>query len=106
MSTPQKTLLIEKISYIEEAFRHIRETLKALINHIEIEYEKVIPEFDFLKTKENEISEQTFNKINGLLEDAWEKAMLARKYLEDLDDDFVKCDEIMNGMIVDFKKVR
>jgi hypothetical protein len=95
MSSPRKTLLIEKISYIEEAFKHLRKELKSIVDHVNLEYEKVVQEMNMLELRENEVSEETFGRINDLLQDAWMNAMMARKRLRDLAEDFLKAEELM-----------
>ena len=104
MSTPQKTLLVENISYAEEALRNIRDELKKLISHIDNEYQRILKESEFLDAKEEEVTEETFSRINALLQDAWMKAMSARNHLQDLDEDFEKCEEIMKKTMVELDK--
>ena len=106
MSTPKKTLLIEKISYAEEGLKNIRKELRSLIDEIDIEFQIIIQELEILEAREGEISEQTFNRINNLLQDAWMRAMSARSRLKDLDLDldFHECDEIMKRTIYELEK--
>ena len=106
MSTPQKTLLVEKISYAQEALKHIRDELKALVNHIDGEYQIITQELEFLESRENEVSERTFSWINAFFQNAWERAMLARNNLKDLADDFAICEEDLKKLITEIKKAR
>ena len=99
MSTPKKTLLIEKISYVEEGLKHIRKEMRSLLDDIDIEYQRIVQELEILEAREGEITEQIFDRVNDLLQDAWMRAMSARSRLKDLDVDFHKCDELMKKTI-------
>jgi len=104
MFTPKKTLIVEKISYAEEGLKHIRRELRSLIDDVDIEYQRIIQELEILEAREGEITEQTFNSINDLLQDAWMRAMSARNRLKDLDVDFHECDELMTKTINELEK--
>jgi len=104
MLTPKKTLLIEKISYAEEGLKHIRRELRVLLDEIDIEYLRIVQELEILEAREGEITEQIFNIINDLLQDAWMRAMSARSRLKDLDVDFHKCDDLMKNAIDELEK--
>jgi dsDNA-specific endonuclease/ATPase MutS2 len=104
MSSPRKTLLIEKISYVEEALKHLQKELRNIVDHIDLEYQKVSQELEIIELKENEVDEETFIKINDFLQDAWTKAMLARNRLQELDEDFLKAEELMEKRIMSDKK--
>jgi hypothetical protein len=60
MCSPRKVLLVEKISYVEEALKHLRKQLRSIAIHIDVEYEKVVKELEMLKSREHEVSEETF----------------------------------------------
>ena len=75
---------------MEEGLKHLRIELRRFVDRIDAEYERVVQELDILESKENEVSEETFSRINDLLQDAWKNAMMARKRLRDLDEDFLK----------------
>ena len=104
MLTPKKTLLIEKISYAEEGLKHIQKEVRSLIDDIDIEYQRISQELEILEAREGAITEQTFDSINDLLQDAWMRAMSARSRLKDLDVDFHKCDELMIKTIDELEK--
>ena len=104
MLTPKKTLLIEKIPYVEEGLKHIRRELRSLLDDIDIEYLRIVQELEILEAREGEINEQIFNIINDLLQDAWMRAMSARSRLKDLDVDFHKCDDLMKNAIDELEK--
>ena len=70
------------------------------IKCLEIEYQRITQELEIIDAREGEVTEQTLNRINDLLQDAWMKAMSARSRLKDLDTDFHKCDEIMKKTIL------
>jgi len=89
---------------MEEALRHLREELKKLISHINTEHQRIMQELEFLELREKDVTEQTFDRITDLLQDAWEKAMSARNRLQDLDKDFDNCDEFIREMIAKLEK--
>lgn len=103
MASPKKTLLVEQISYAEEALRNLREQLHKLLEHFEYEYQRVAEELKNIEKREVEVDEETFERVNRLLQDAWIKAMSARNYLQDLDKDFSDCDAIMASVIIKLK---
>jgi hypothetical protein len=70
MSSPRKTLLIEKISYVEEALKHLQKELRNIDDHIDLEHQKVGEELEIMELKENEVTEETFSRINDFLQDA------------------------------------
>ena len=95
MVSPEKTLLVEQISYAEEALRRLKAELHDLFKDIESEYEKVLDELKNLEENETSVDEETFTRVNQVLQDAWTKAMSARVRLQDLDNDLHQVDAIM-----------
>ena len=78
--------------------------MRNIVDHIDLEYQKVSQELEIIELKENEVNEETFIKINDFLQDAWTKAMLARNRLQELDEDFLKAEELMEKRIMSDKK--
>jgi len=99
MNSPDKTLLVEKISYAEEALGSLKEQLHELLKHIEYEHQKVLEELKTLEQSEAEVDTETFDRISQLLQDAWTKAMSASSRLQEFDADLSECDAIMTKSI-------
>jgi len=99
MASPNETLLVEQISYAEEALERLKERLRELLKHIEYEHQRVLGELKTLEEMENEIDTETFDRISWLLQDAWTKAMSACTRLQDLDKDLSECDIVMSSNI-------
>lgn len=106
MVSPEKTLLVEQISYAEEALRRLKVELHDLFKDIESEYEKVLDELKNLEENETSVDEETFARVNQVLQDAWTKAMSARVRLQDLDNDLHQVDAIMAEKIAKLRAKR
>jgi len=106
MVSPEKTLLVEQISYAEEALRRLKAELHDLFKDIESEYEKVLDELKNLEENETSVDEETFARVNQVLQDAWTKAMSARVRLQDLDNDLHQVDAIMAEKIAKLRAKR
>lgn len=96
MASPKKTLLVEQISYAEEALRRLKVQLHQLFEDIEREYERVFNELRNLEENETKVDEETFDRVNKIIQQAWTEAMSSRTRLQDLDDDLHKLDAIMS----------
>ena len=103
LSSPRKTLLIEQISYAEEALRNLTKQLHELFEHVEFEYKRVVEELKALEANESEIDVETFDQINQTLQDAWTNAMVARNRLQKIDKDLSECDVTMIDVIAKLK---
>jgi len=106
MVSPEKTLLVEQISYAEEALRRLKAELHDLFKDIESEYEKVLDELKNLEENETSVDEETFARVNQVLQDAWTKAMSSRARLQDLDNDLHQVDAIMAEKIAKLRAKR
>jgi len=106
MTSPDKTILLEKISYAEEALERLKDELEELLNHIEYEHGRVLEELQSLEESENEVDMETFDRISQLLQDAWTKAMSASSRLQELDADLSECDIIMTRSINNLRSRR
>lgn len=96
MASPKKTLLVEQISYAEEALGRLKVQLHQLFEDIEREYERVFRELKNLEENETRVDEETFDRVNRILQRAWTEAMSSRTRLQDLDDDLHELDTIMS----------
>lgn len=103
LASPRKTLLIEQISYAEEALRNITKQLHGLFEHVEFEYKRVAKELKALEANESEIDVETFYQINQTLQDAWTNAMVARNRIQKIDKDLIECDVTMIDVIAKLK---
>ncbi|MCK4952490.1 hypothetical protein KAS14_01715 [Candidatus Bathyarchaeota archaeon] len=103
LSSPRKTLLIEQISYAEEALRNLTKQLHELFEHVEFEYKRVVEELKALEANESEIDVETFDQINQTLHDAWTNAMVTRNRLQKIDKDLNECDVTMMDVIAKLK---
>lgn len=103
MTSPDKTLLIEKISYAEEALERLKDQLQELTKHIEHEHGRMLEELETLEASEAEVDVETFDRISQLLQDAWTKAMSASSRLQELDADLDECETIMTGSITELQ---
>ncbi len=99
MASPDKTLLVEKISYAEEALGRLKEKLHELLKHIEYEHRRVLKELETLEESEAKVDIETFDRVSQILQDAWTKAMSASSRLQELDEDLSECDAIMTRSI-------
>lgn len=106
MASPKKTLMIEQISYAEEALRHLKVQLHQLFKNIENEYDKVFEELKNLEENETSVDEETFERVNQVLQDAWTETMSARVRLQDLDKDLHKIDALMTDKLAKFRAKR
>lgn len=106
MVSPKKTLLVEQISYAEEALRRLKLQLHDLFKDIESEYERVFEELKKLEEKEAVVDEKTFDRVNQILQDAWTEAMSARVRLQDLDEDLHHVDTIMAKVLAKLRARR
>jgi thymidylate synthase ThyX len=95
VASPKKTLLVEQISYAEEALRHLKEQLHELFKHFEHEHQRVVEELKILEEREEEVDLEDFRRVSQLLQDICTEAMSTRNRLQDLDQDLDKCDVIM-----------
>jgi len=96
MASPKKTLLVEQISFAEEALGRLKVQLHQLFEDVEREYEKVFRELKNLEESETRVDEETFDRVNRILQHAWTEAMSSRTRLQDLDDDLHELDAIMS----------
>jgi DNA repair exonuclease SbcCD ATPase subunit len=99
MASPKKTLLVEQISYAEEALRRLKAQLHQLFEDIEREYQRVFNELKNLEENETKIDEETFDRVNKIIQQAWTEAMSSRTRLQDLDNDLHKLDGIMSSSL-------
>jgi DNA repair exonuclease SbcCD ATPase subunit len=99
MASPKKTLLVEQISYAEEALRRLKAQLHQLFEDIEREYQRVFNELKNLEENETKIDEETFDRVNKIIQQAWTEAMSSRTRLQDLDSDLHKLDGIMSSSL-------
>ena len=99
MASPKKTLLVEQISYAEDALRRLKVQLHQLFEDIEREYERVFSELKNLEENETKVDEETFDRVNKIIQQAWTEAMSSRTRLQDLDDDLHKLDAIMSSSL-------
>lgn len=106
MASPKKTLLVEQISYAEEALRKLKSQLHQLFEDIEREYERVFTELKSLEESEAEVDEETFDRVNRILQHVWTEAMSSRTRLQDLDDDLHELDTIMTKRLVRLRSKR
>ena len=106
MASPKKTLLVEQISYAEEALRNLKGQLHQLFTDIENEYERVLDELKNLEDSENEVDEKTFDRVNKIIQRAWTETMSCRKRLNDLDNDLHELDNIMSKSLVKLRSKR
>lgn len=106
MKSPDKTLLVEQISYAEEALERLKEQLHELLEHIDYEHQRILEELKTLEEMEDEVNTDTFNRVSRLLQDAWIKAMSACTRLEDMDKDLSECDATMMVNITKLKRHR
>ncbi len=104
MNSPDKTLLVEQISYAEEALERLKEQLHELLEHIDYEHQRILEELKTLEEMEDEVDTETFNRVSQLLQDAWIKAMSASTRLEDMDRDLSDCDATMMANIAKLKR--
>lgn len=95
MASPRKTLLVEQISYAEEALKGLKGQLHELFTDIEAEYARVFKELQMLEESESSVSEETFDRINQILQEAWTQTMSVRVRLQDLDKDLHVVDNLM-----------
>jgi len=103
MSSPRKTLLVEQISFAEEALQNLTTQLHELFKHVEFEHKRVVEELKTLKISEEAIDEETYGRINEILNDAWTNAMSARNRLQQIDKDLTDCDNTMTNIIAKLK---
>jgi hypothetical protein len=106
MASPQKTILVEQISYAEESLRRLKVQLHQLFEDIDREYKIVLKELRTLEENETIIDEETFDRVNKILQNAWTEAMSSRKRLQDLDDDLHKLDTIMSDRLAKLRSKR
>ncbi len=106
MASPKKTLLVEQISYAEEALGRLKVQLHQLFEDIEREYERVFNELKNLEENETIVDEETFDRVNRVLQLAWTEAMSARTRLQDLDDDLHELDTIMSNSLARLRSNR
>ena len=106
MASPKKTLLVEQISYAEEALGRLKVQLHQLFEDIEREYERVLKELKNLEENETKVDDQTFDRVNRILQHAWTRAMSSRARLRDLDDDLHELDSIMSDNLAKLRSRR
>lgn len=95
MTSSKKTLLVEQISYAEEALENLKGELYEFFKDIELEYEKVFEELNKLEESEEDVKEETFDRVNQIIQDAWTTTMSARNCLQYLDETLHKLDDTM-----------
>jgi len=101
--SPEKTLIIEQISYAEEALKRLKKELHTLFKDIEIEYEQVLGELNHLEKSETVCTEETFEHINQTLQNTWTKTVSTRNRLHDLDKNLHEINKIIPGCIMKLK---
>jgi len=106
MASPKKTLLVEQISYAEEALGRLKVQLHQLFEDVEREYERVFNELKNLEENETRVDEETFDRVNRILQHAWTEAMSSRTRLQDLDDDLHELDAIMSERLARLRSNR
>ena len=80
--------------------------LHRLFEDIEREYEGVFNELKNLEENETTVDEETFDRVNSILQRAWTEAMSSRSRLQDLDDDLHELDTIMSNRLAKLRSNR
>lgn len=104
MASPKKTLLVEQISYAEESLKSLKVELHEFFKDIECEYDKVLEELKKLEENEVSVNEETFDRVNQVLQDAWTTSMTARNRLQDLDEILHEIDAVMSEALAELGK--
>ena len=103
MFSPKKTLIIEQISFAEEALKRLKKELHSLFKDIEIEYEQVLEELKKHEKSEAICTEETFERVNKTLQNTWTKTISTRNRLQDLDKNLHDIHKLISSCIIKLK---